>query len=85
MLNSKCAKMDRLYDPDAVDTRFSLTIEAAMSQGLCKLCNYAGRGKHEHKPCDYHRVLNWLKVPAGMCALTDEDIARKRHDMDLGL
>jgi hypothetical protein len=67
-----------------IPDRFKLTIEQASAQGLCKLCNYAGRGKYEHKPCDYHRVLNWLNVPAGMCALTEDDIARKREDMALG-
>ena len=64
--------------------KFRLKIEQAYGAGLCRLCNYAGRGKYEHKPCNYHRVLNWLNVPAGMCALTEDDIARKREDMALG-
>ena len=64
--------------------RFPMTIEAAAAAGLCRLCNFAGRRRREHKPCDFHRVLNFLEVPAGMCALTEEDIARKRQDIALG-
>ena len=64
--------------------RFPMTIEEASAQGLCKFCNFAGRGKYEHKFCEYNRVLNWLNVPDGMCAFMDDDIASKRQDMALG-
>jgi len=66
------------------DSKFTLTIEQASAAGFCRLCNFAGRRRRENKPCDFHRVLNFLKVPSGMCALTEEDIARKRHDIALG-
>jgi len=61
-----------------------MTIEEASAAGLCQICNFAGRRRRERKPCDYHRVLNYLGVPDGMCALRDEDIARKRRDLALG-
>ncbi|HKL81765.1 MAG TPA: hypothetical protein VJ879_04550, partial [Desulfobacter sp.] len=67
------------------DSKFTLTIEQASEAGLCRLCNFAGRRRRENKPCDFHRMLNYLKVPDGMCALTEADIARKKRDMGLGL
>jgi len=66
-------------------SKFPLTIEQASAAGLCRLCNFAGRRRRENKPCDFHRMLNYLKVPDGMCALTEADIARKKRDMGLGL
>lgn len=77
-----CLRRNLFKRPGAA--RFPMTIEAASAEGLCRICNFAGRRQKEHKPCDYHRVLNYLGVPAGMCALMDEDIARKRRDMALG-
>jgi hypothetical protein len=63
---------------------FPMTIDEAYAAGLCRLCNFAGRGKYEHKPCDYHRILNYMNVPSGRCALKADDIDRKRQDMALG-
>ena len=67
------------------DSKFPLTIKQASAAGLCRLCNFAGRRRREDKPCDFHRMLNYLEVPKSRCALKESDIARKKRDMGLGL
>ena len=79
----RCCLRRKLSKQAGVD-RFPLTIAEASASGLCRLCNFAGRRRREHKPCDYHRVINYRNVPDGRCALMEEDIERKRLDMALG-
>ncbi len=51
---------------------------------LCTKCNFAGRRKKEAKPCNYHTYpsLNYRNIPAGMCALRQDD--RDRMFLDYG-
>lgn len=63
-------------------TNFPLTIPQAEQMNLCQTCGFAGRLAKEDKPCNYHRhpSLNYLHVPKGRCALTQEDITRREFE-----
>lgn len=61
-----------------------MTIQEAVRINLCYTCNFAGRLEKEKKPCNYHNLpgLNYLNIPDGMCALTDEEVEQRRREYD---
>ena len=64
--------------------KFPLTIDEAVEMRLCQTCNFEGRLAKQQKPCNYHchPSLNYLHVPACRCALTHEDINRRKFEYE---
>jgi len=58
-----------------------MTREQALQMGFCKYCNLWQKIKSV-EICVVGRLpaLNWRNIPAGICALTEEEIQQRKKD-----